>query len=563
MGINRLATIGKKSGFIVNLWMDNEKNYYKTAIMEELIKPSNISLKDIDLLNIYMANDPFFQEKIEVQIPGGMKIHKKRAEVVQLYVKRELLGLARNPAAAADILRYVILYFIPSYYYDTDTEFFIEDNSILLSDELKYDILVNGFFKRDIFNGGNDIIATSIPCHEALKTTIDYTLERLNAYEVEIPTKKINIKSSLPFQEHNHVVTLGVAPIQIDKLQPNIIAMLKNSDGKLSAYWIEDGKIFTKSLKKEIVKDILSILPPVNEESFDQDLIDKIKSRFGLTPFMVTNMDLKRKKLDRYDRQVYTEDRNYLTVWSSGPYSLSYGMKNFIQFIKSSNKDEDLTNSDITPFLTKDLVEGGVTQIMGINLKSHSDNTWLQTNDNDLKSVIAWLNRELKAIENSLNDVERRALQEIESLMVKAIKVQSSSLSNEKSANGKLRRFLNLFEQSKNYKYEKIILLMNNLLGNKVNEILLKHACMFSSTCELNKQTITRILNLLLENKDIFPYDYHVVYLLSDLYRKVGTDFFKNCPAFKKGNFVELIAEFNMPKQSAITRSNSLEMLRN
>lgn len=82
-----VAAVALKSGFEVNLWVDNEMNYIKTSTQEGIDIP-NLRIRNVHELEEGMRNAPFYEE--------GDR-YKKFWE----YVNRERVGF-KNLAAAAD-----------------------------------------------------------------------------------------------------------------------------------------------------------------------------------------------------------------------------------------------------------------------------------------------------------------------------------------------------------------------------------------------------------------------------------------------------------------------------
>lgn len=183
--IHHLAALAKNSGFEINLWVDNEKNYEKTALAEEMEIP-NLRIRKIDEAFTKMREDKFHQEE-------------SQGKIYEELVRREMAGL-KNLAAASDLLRYEILRQEGGVYFDTDTTFETR------GDELKVEESEYGFkapwritSSEGNVLGGNDIIA-SIPDHPILKIAIkniikkyqiaDATQNVLEASEIENEGKK-------------------------------------------------------------------------------------------------------------------------------------------------------------------------------------------------------------------------------------------------------------------------------------------------------------------------------------------------------------------------------------
>ncbi|HHT9951436.1 TPA: TcdA/TcdB catalytic glycosyltransferase domain-containing protein [Legionella pneumophila] len=178
-----VAAVALKSGFEVNLWVDNEMNYIKTSTQEGIDIP-NLRIRNIHELEEGMRNDPFYE---------GDR-YKKFWE----YANRERVGF-RNLAAAADFFRFEILRQEGGYYFDTDIVFYLDENSQFVADEVAFGIkahvdLHTGSWK-DPRGGGhtthhvntlgdvnNDIIA-AIPDHEVMEDAILNAMQRHEEYD--------------------------------------------------------------------------------------------------------------------------------------------------------------------------------------------------------------------------------------------------------------------------------------------------------------------------------------------------------------------------------------------
>lgn len=103
----KLVALAHKSGFTVNLWLDNKANYYNVIIREDFKIPF-LKIKMLDELYAEMESDPFYSGE-----------NKQRLHDFMNFLNRERVGLD-NLAAAADLLRYEILR-RGGYYLDIDT----------------------------------------------------------------------------------------------------------------------------------------------------------------------------------------------------------------------------------------------------------------------------------------------------------------------------------------------------------------------------------------------------------------------------------------------------------
>ncbi|BCZ97584.1 TPA: glycosyltransferase [Legionella pneumophila subsp. pneumophila] len=177
-----VAAVALKSGFEVNLWVDNEMNYIKTSTQEGMDIP-NLRIRNIHELEEGMRNDPFYE---------GDR-YKKFWE----YVNRERVGF-RNLAAAADFFRFEILRQEGGYYFDTDIVFYLDENSQFVADEVAFGIKahvdlhtgslpdprggVSAHYVTTLGNVNNDIIA-AIPEHEVMEDAILNAMQRYEEYD--------------------------------------------------------------------------------------------------------------------------------------------------------------------------------------------------------------------------------------------------------------------------------------------------------------------------------------------------------------------------------------------
>ena len=179
------AKVAQDSGIELNVWVDDEKNIYKTLQkinsgtleIPQSNKIAGIQIRNINELLPRMKEDAFLKEG-------------DRYKQIQNYIRREMIGF-KNLAAASDLLRYVILLLEGGCYLDTDNELIIiKDNNgknIKTKDFIEQSLIsgfqVNGSYYGSFnhfdalqFAGGNDIINT-IPQHPIIKDTIDISLK--------------------------------------------------------------------------------------------------------------------------------------------------------------------------------------------------------------------------------------------------------------------------------------------------------------------------------------------------------------------------------------------------
>lgn len=153
--IRSLTIIAEKSGFELNLWVDNRQNYYQTSEKEEIrIENPNFKLKTISEMVENMKKDPFYTD------PKKPALFRHFLS----YLMREMVG-QKNLAGFADFFRMEPLRQRGGYYYDTDTLFkTLLSNTNAPLPELTPDRPLHGFLcdPATNFNAMNDILA-SVP----------------------------------------------------------------------------------------------------------------------------------------------------------------------------------------------------------------------------------------------------------------------------------------------------------------------------------------------------------------------------------------------------------------
>jgi len=170
--IRRLAIAAAKSGIEVNLWTNKQTNFEKTAEKLDLPMPDNFRVRDTQELQNGMRGDELYQSD-------------ERFERFWNYVSREMVGL-KNLAAASDILRYEILRQEGGYYFDSDTEFELDEKSVLTIDPLEHGFKKIGSLLQDKLNDmfdGNDILA-AVPNHPVMQQVLLSVLENYKQLDI-------------------------------------------------------------------------------------------------------------------------------------------------------------------------------------------------------------------------------------------------------------------------------------------------------------------------------------------------------------------------------------------
>jgi hypothetical protein len=80
----------------------------------------------------------------------------------------------------------------------------------------------------------------------------------------------------------SRVLMLKTSPKE-NEIAPNTLVMRRRK-GQLTAYWLEEGKIISKTFEETEVRHIIRILPPIGQESNDTALINAITLKYGCTP---------------------------------------------------------------------------------------------------------------------------------------------------------------------------------------------------------------------------------------------------------------------------------------
>lgn len=155
--IMKVSAFAKKQGLEINLWVDNENNYYKTA-QKEGINVTNLKIRNISELRKNMEKDKFY------------KNNPQRLKDFDNIIVREMVGL-KNLAAASDLLRYEILRQMGGYYFDTDTKFNFDNVTKFEPAKPIHGFLAAGHVTQNEFWGGNDIIA-AVPGHPIFEKAI-------------------------------------------------------------------------------------------------------------------------------------------------------------------------------------------------------------------------------------------------------------------------------------------------------------------------------------------------------------------------------------------------------
>lgn len=214
----QLLPIARRSGFKLNLWVDQPSNYYRSVdrYMSNLdlsTQNSFLLIKNLSELKAEMCRNDFFSQKNDWDLisenrkSGAFTRGQDRLNDFWSCVDREMIG-EKNFAAASDLLRYAILYLKGGYYFDTDTQFMFAKDSKLIAERLSLGFKSNITCKFYIINpddknhlekkiklvevdGYNDIIVAS-PQHPFMKKILEKAIQLYNKNDIKISNNSTN-----------------------------------------------------------------------------------------------------------------------------------------------------------------------------------------------------------------------------------------------------------------------------------------------------------------------------------------------------------------------------------
>lgn len=170
-----VAELARRSGFEINLWVDDPKNVANSAFFSRQGEMSDhriphLRVRTVAELEDAMQQDPFYT-----------KGDQSNLKDFQAFLAREMVGL-KNLGAAADLLRYEILRQEGGYYFDIDTDFELQQDSLLEQDMPLHGVLLNGDYRESDYSGGSDLIAVT-KHHPLMERVIRVALERYRVFD--------------------------------------------------------------------------------------------------------------------------------------------------------------------------------------------------------------------------------------------------------------------------------------------------------------------------------------------------------------------------------------------
>jgi hypothetical protein len=114
--------------------------------------------------------------------------------------------------------------------------------------------------------------------------------------------KFMEAESKFVFEKENPncVLMSQTEPTKAEDIDPGMIVMHK-TEGKLTAYWVENEKIVSKTAEENEVDNIIELLPCIGQKSHDSELIKAITLKYGWTPQETKNI-LGKPRLDNGER---------------------------------------------------------------------------------------------------------------------------------------------------------------------------------------------------------------------------------------------------------------------
>ncbi len=389
-----LAKLAKKDGYEINLWVDNEKNYAKTA------DQCNISIPNLNIRNIRSElyekqnNDPFYQND-----SSDFALQLITAKRFQISVERELIGF-HNFAAASDLLRLEILRQEGGWYFDTDTEFpdinppyppslnrnvdlrDVDSNLEWALDSYKSQYQSYLQKLRD-FNGGQDIpTAPERPVNN--KEWYNRYTQKSEQLEATVEALHLSLLNDYRnFNAHTATATKATRPHLSDISIPKL-GIVTNHDIYKKKYDADD-HIVTIDAKFYGSNDILGAVP--NNDCIKCMIIESMHA------YQRADMKKYKKELSQMDLKRFpnaVESRRLLTMEVSGPGVIQKVMsKKWDDVQKEISADSTLNDLEKSRLISKTFhstklgvnvnYDDHIDRAAGITVISNSDLTWLSS----------------------------------------------------------------------------------------------------------------------------------------------------------------------------------------
>lgn len=187
--ILKVSKIAQQSDFQVSLWVNHEKNIYKTfqkldlssAVLENHKSKiiAGIQIRNITELFSKMKEDSFF-------------IENDRYKKLSYWINNEMVGF-KNLAAAADLLRCIIMVLEGGYYTDTDNKLIFKKGQKFKEESLlpgiKVVVPLNMDGLRINPGGANNCFMASVPHHPLMEKVIDAALQLLKSFSETLTGK--------------------------------------------------------------------------------------------------------------------------------------------------------------------------------------------------------------------------------------------------------------------------------------------------------------------------------------------------------------------------------------
>ncbi len=407
--IQKVTEVAKRDGYEVNLWVDDPKNYHKTAAKEDINVP-DLKIREIkNELFQPMKNDPFYKgtdpnfPQPKDTAPG------ERAKLFQKCVERELIGF-KNLAAAADFLRYEILRKEGGWYFDTDTYFpelmppsappFPEDLDTKNIEPVTQQAISQYVSKyRAYLNKLNHYNTTHLPVpplppDKRLKNFINDNptpTEHLNSFQFSFKSKSYQMLQKL-FKEclANTQNYLSREEQKSDENQPHFsnnqipqLGLKANITGIKISYDDSDNVKKITYGGEDTINDVIGAV--ADNHIIKEIIVDCINQYEEADNNSQNQTDMDRK---RYPYATGFDARKVFTIGYSGPGALTRGIQKIWEQTQTQiSKEEqspqargEILINTFSSLMLSTLDNPRVAHAAGIEVITECDNTWLKKN---------------------------------------------------------------------------------------------------------------------------------------------------------------------------------------
>lgn len=372
--IKRITALANKSGFKVNLWVDDEMNYHQTAAKHDL-SISDLKIRNIDELLKRIHSDPFYKTE-------------DRMKYFQYCVEREGVGF-KNLSAAGDFLKYELIRQQGGYYFDTDTIFQYKWEALTeaikqVRNHIKKAEKLLGEIKEQLNDASltsdqKDFLATK-------QENIESELASLKMIEKKKSDKFLKLNLLLDEQLTNEELPLGIM----------VNGMFKTRESKegitLNKYQIQMGADVIVAVPDHPALEFAILEGMDKYKKFDEEEELDLRARgIGLKDKSHPSVEVRQMDAKRfpYDPGGVEGARAQYTIEASGPNILREGICKFWNSIYQKYRIEEHSSliQSMSAFVGQMKETNPLSKIFNSKLLmifSRSDQTWLlKTNENE------------------------------------------------------------------------------------------------------------------------------------------------------------------------------------